>query len=392
MVDDALVMRGVISGLLKDHHDVVGDAANGRDAVRLAGELKPDIIVMDVTMPIMDGIEATRQITAKHPGIDVVILSAMSSGENVKAGMAAGARDYLFKPPKPEEILEVLARLTRQRAERGSVVEATQGATGKGIWTFLSPKGGDGCTTLMLSVANELLAMGRSVAVLDADPVFGDVGLYLNIDAAAPTLSEILNQDGSLSDPNVARALKSHPSGLKVLAKPALGKPAVHVPPEKLIEVAHLLLRSHDAVLVDIPSGLPERYLPLLDDSTLIFPIGRGLPESVKNLKLLVDLLEMCGFKPPRVVPLLTRAEPEALAPIVKGIRLTVAEYFPNDPKAVEEATREAQPVSRVAPRSAYTQKVRDFLAQVLRVAPAETAPAAAAAAPGLLQRLLGKS
>lgn len=388
LVDDALVIRSILTNLLKTDYDIVGDAGNGRDAIDLAEKLKPEIILMDVTMPIMDGIEATRQITSRFPDIDIVILSAVSSDTSVKAGLAAGARDYLFKPPQPEEIKTVLTRLVRQRAERKNQGGAT-GLPGKGIWTFCSALGGDGRTTLAISFANELLTLGRRVVVVDADLTFGDVGFYLGVTSTPPTFAELLDPRENLTEKSIEDGMKKHPSGLHFLGKPALGKPSFDTPPERIIELVHKLMRQVDYVLVDLPTGVPDKLLPLLDDSRFIFPISRGLPEKLQNLKVLVDVLGICGFAPPRVQPLLTRTDQEAVGKVVASLKIPVQEYFPTDEKAVEEATRAAQPVTRIAPRSPYTQKIRDFLGKLLGVTIEEKKEAAGKS---LMQRLLGKA
>ena len=390
LVDDALVIRALLTDLLKKTYDVVGDAGNGRDAVRLADELKPDLIVMDVTMPEMDGIEATRQIHDRHPEIDIVILSAVTSDASIKAGLEAGARDYLAKPPKPPEIMEVLARLVKQRASRANQGDDAGGLPGRGIWSFVSAVGGDGRTTLLLSLANELLSLGRRVVVVDADLVFGDVGFYLDIPAEGPGLKGVIDPAEQINDENVLPAIHKHPSGLEVLAQPPLAEPVFDAQPTKIIELVHFLNRSFEYVLVDFPVGVPDALLPLLDDSRYVFPVSRGLPERLKNFRNLIRVLSLCGFAPPRMCPVLTQTDEGASQKFVEGFQLGVQAYFPQDREAVAEATKAAQPVTRVAPRSGYTQRVRDFVGEVLKIPKADEG--GGAAKPGLLARLgLGK-
>lgn len=390
LVDDALVIRGVLNGLLKNHYEIVGDAGNGRDAVRLAEELQPDLVLMDVTMPIMDGIEATRQITARCPGVEVVILSAMTSKSSIEAGLAAGARDYLAKPPDPREILLVLDRLVKQRRAKRNQVEGGEGPPGRGIWSFVGAQGGDGRTTLMLALANELQTLGRRAVVLDADALFGDVGFYLDIDEGAPGYRDLLDPAEGLDETKLEQCLKQHPSGLRVLSNAPLGQPVFGASPERLIQAAHLLARRYEYVLVDLPAGIPDALLPLLDDSRYVFPVARGLPERLKNFRNLIATLKLCGFEPPRLCPLLTQTNQEASEKFVEGFQLDVQAYFPTDREAVAEATRQAQPVTRVAPRSGYTQRVRQFVGEVLRIPPAspDEASTSGKKKPGLLARL----
>ena len=110
MVDDhPLVrqgMRGVVEGFENMH--VVGEAADGQEAVQLAESLRPDVIIMDVNMPRMDGIDATRAIKRANPQITVIGLSVHSS-EQVEAAMkAAGAASYLTKDAAPEQLYSAI--------------------------------------------------------------------------------------------------------------------------------------------------------------------------------------------------------------------------------------------------------------------------------------------
>lgn len=110
IVDDhAFIRRGVQSILQSiPDWDVCGEAGDGADAVRLADELSPDVILMDVTMPGMNGIEATHAIRKKHPHVNVVLLTLHESPEILRNGFRAGARGYLLKADAEQELLKAL--------------------------------------------------------------------------------------------------------------------------------------------------------------------------------------------------------------------------------------------------------------------------------------------
>jgi DNA-binding NarL/FixJ family response regulator len=107
LADDHAIVRDGLRALLAAEHDidVVGSAANGRDAVQQVAELCPDVVVMDVVMPDLGGIEAARQIHEKSPSVQVVILSMHSSDEYVIRALQAGARGYLLKESAGEEVV-----------------------------------------------------------------------------------------------------------------------------------------------------------------------------------------------------------------------------------------------------------------------------------------------
>ncbi|MBO9313875.1 MAG: response regulator transcription factor [Chloroflexus sp.] len=99
IVDDQALIRTGIATLLarKSDIEVVGQAANGREALELVATLDPDVVLMDVMMPVMDGVEATRQLTQRGPRPAVIMLTTFHDDERVLQSIAAGARGYLLK-------------------------------------------------------------------------------------------------------------------------------------------------------------------------------------------------------------------------------------------------------------------------------------------------------
>ena len=112
VVDDTLFMRIKLKGLLeKWGHQVVGEAANGREAVEKFKEIGPDVVFMDITMPVMDGIAALKEIRAFDAQATVIMVSALGQESFVMDAIRSGARNYLVKPVQDDKLQEVLARL-----------------------------------------------------------------------------------------------------------------------------------------------------------------------------------------------------------------------------------------------------------------------------------------
>ena len=108
--DDHAVLRQGLRKILEDRREwrVIAEAGNGRDAVREALELKPDVAVLDIGMPILNGIEATRQIARRAPSVRVVILSMHSDQAYVTQSVHAGARAYVLKESAGDELIEAI--------------------------------------------------------------------------------------------------------------------------------------------------------------------------------------------------------------------------------------------------------------------------------------------
>lgn len=127
IVDDQTLIRDGLVTICERLPDieVVGTAGNGEDAVRLVGELAPDVVLMDLRMPRMDGIEATQRIRAEHTGTHVVVLTTYSDDESVIGALAAGALGYLTKDAGREDIGRALAAASRGQALLDPNVHAT---------------------------------------------------------------------------------------------------------------------------------------------------------------------------------------------------------------------------------------------------------------------------
>lgn len=115
IVDDAAFMRSMIRDILtKNGFEVAGEAGNGNEAIRLYEELKPDLVTMDIVMPLKSGIEATRDIMSRFPDAKVVICSALGQETLVMEAMEVGAKDFIVKPFKEEQVLAICRRLAAE--------------------------------------------------------------------------------------------------------------------------------------------------------------------------------------------------------------------------------------------------------------------------------------
>ena len=111
LADDHRMLRESLRRAMEDNgFDVVGEAPDGAEAVRLAEELRPDVILMDVTMPVLDGVEATRQVRDRVPGTQVVIMTMHADREVLVDAIRAGAAGYLVKDCSTEEVVDTVRK------------------------------------------------------------------------------------------------------------------------------------------------------------------------------------------------------------------------------------------------------------------------------------------
>jgi two-component system chemotaxis response regulator CheY len=108
VVDDSAFMRNLLKQLLDGEHDVVGEAENGVEAVELYRELNPDVVTMDVVMPIRNGIEATTEIKEIDPGSSVIMCTSVGQEEKMREAVEAGADGYITKPFQKPNVLQAI--------------------------------------------------------------------------------------------------------------------------------------------------------------------------------------------------------------------------------------------------------------------------------------------
>ncbi len=198
IVDDVADTRENVRKLLQFESDVdvVGAARSGKEGIQLSQELDPDVVLMDINMPDIDGIAATESIRQKSPQVQVIILSVQNDQNYMRRAMLAGARDFLTKPPVGDELISAIRRASEMsRSERSKSSQmrlASSALPGSGqiagagmvgftpgkIITIYSPKGGTGCTTIAVNLALTLHNQDTRVVLVDANLQFGDVAIF----------------------------------------------------------------------------------------------------------------------------------------------------------------------------------------------------------------------
>lgn len=112
IADDALFMRVTLKNILQSNgFQVVGEASNGEEATQLYQQLKPDLVTMDITMPVCDGVTAVKQIREIDPNAIVVMVSAMGQKDFILNAIQAGAKDFIVKPFQPDTVVAKISNL-----------------------------------------------------------------------------------------------------------------------------------------------------------------------------------------------------------------------------------------------------------------------------------------
>ena len=336
IVDDIPETRDHLTKLLgfESDVDVVGAAESGAEAISMAVKLRPDVVLMDINMPDMDGIAATEQLAAAAPGSAVVMMSVQGEADYLRRSMLAGAREFLVKPFSSDELTASIRQVhirEREKASRIAAAPAAGGGAGASsadgdrepgqVIAIFSPKGGVGRTTIAVNVAVAAATdLGRKVVVVDGSFQFGDVGVLLNLNPKNKSIADLVPELEAGEPESLDTFVINHSAGIRVLLAPPSPEMAELITPSGVRRVLDALRREHDLVIVDCTSSFNETTLAILDSADVILTVLSLEITSIKNMRLFLEVAEQLGYEHGKVRLVLNRADTSL------GIRVTDVE------------------------------------------------------------------
>lgn len=272
--------------------EFVGDARDGDTAIRKTLELKPDVLLCDISMPRYDGIQVTDIVTEELPDLIVVILSAQDTNEYAQLAIEAGAKDYIHKsvdfaavPSRVHEIVLRVRRIAHSARER-------ERESASKVFAFWGPSGGTGSSTLAINTALELARNQQTVALIDLNLQFGVCEHKLGL-THRNNISTLVDSQGGLMDYKLPSMVETHKSGLKVMYQNDLRESETITgrTVEELLTHAHDQM-GVDFVVVDCDTHIDERTLAALDFAHTLFVC---VSENQLPVKQCVRALEVFG-------------------------------------------------------------------------------------------------
>ena len=366
IVDDVADTRENVRKLLQFEADVdvVGAARSGKEGIQLSQELDPDVVLMDINMPDIDGISATESIRQKSPQVQVIILSVQNDQNYMRRAMLAGARDFLTKPPIGDELISAIRRAGEMsRSERSKIAQARVASPVSGagqiagtgmvglsqgkIVTIYSPKGGTGCTTIAVNLAIALHNEDTRVVLVDGNLQFGDVAIFVN-EQGKNTILDIAPRVDEL-DPDIVQSImiKHEPSGIHILAAPQRPELAEKVSAGQFSKVLEYLKQLYAYVVVDTVPVLTDITLAAIDASDSIVLISTQDIPAIKNTRLFLDLSETLGVPRERIIFVMNRFDKRiAITPerIGENLKQEVKVVIPLDERVVIPAVNRGIP------------------------------------------------
>ncbi len=349
IVDDITETRENIRRMLQfdPKIEIIGEARTGKEAIEMAGKILPEVIVMDINMPDMDGLVATENIRKKHPHIQVVILSVQYDSGYMRRAMLAGARDFLSKPPLIDELTNAIrqaGKLAFEEKEKAQLVTESVEATGirlsklGKIIAVYSPKGGVGCTTIATNLAISLQNETESVAIVDGNLLYGDIAIFLNKQGRNSIL-DLAPRADELDPEIVNDVLITHPqSKIKFLAAPPRPEYADQVSSYQFQKILEYLQKIFDYIVVDTTPYLTDVVQAALDISTMIVLVATQDIPSIKSVNSFLNLSDQSGISRKRILFVVNRYDKRiAISPerISDSLKLNVDAVIPLEERIV---------------------------------------------------------
>jgi pilus assembly protein CpaE len=366
IVDDSEQTRDNIGAIMSFEKDIeiVGEAENGEEAIEVVKNKRPNIVLMDINMPVMDGIRATEILTEEGIEASIIIMSIQGEGEYIKRAMSAGARDYIVKPFGVNELVNTvrhvydLEKSKKQKSGGASAIKIDSR-----IISIFSTKGGVGKTTIATNLAVSLSSLtGKKVALLDFDLQFGDVAICLNL-YVKNSITEMVKDFANIEqDPDLLEEyLLAHYSGIKVLAAPIRPENAEYVTADHIKNIIEHLKGRYDYIVIDTSQGFNDTVITALDMSNIIMYISALDLPSIKNTKNGLEVMKSLNY-PNEKVKIVINKSNESFgikhSDFESALGVDVLEMIPYDMAAVTLSVNNGHPLVSHRRASAVSKKI----------------------------------
>ncbi len=400
IVDDINDTREMIKRMLQFDQsiEVIGSARTGKEAIDMSAKEQPDVVLMDINMPDMDGISATEAIRRKMPFIQVVILSVQNDPSYMRRAMLAGARDFLSKPPMIDELSAAIRRAgavaVEERKKASAPIVPNMGnanilaglqqaaalSAGQVIVVY-GPKGGVGRTTIATNLAIALQTSDNKVALIDASLQYGDSAVFLN-EQGKNTIIDLTSRVDELDPDFINEVMIDHAaSGISLLASPGRPELAERVNAEQFTKLIKYLKNLYTYIVVDTSAYLNDTVLAALDVADMIVLLTTQEIPSIKSCNLFLSLADMLKIQRASIIFTMNRYDKRiAISPekVGESLRHEIAVTIPFDDRIVTSSVNRGVPFmvdNKTQPVGKSIQSLADLIKDRIAksLAPAET-------------------
>ncbi len=300
-----------------DTVELIGSIGTAQDATTLIKDARPDVVLVDINLPEMNGIQFTEMIRRDHPEVQVIVLAQDKLGDVVLNAMRSGASDFLTHEVPLEELRVSTYRageLARsEKKKRGidtsrtiSGEEKTEGRNGKVIAVY-SPKGGVGTTTLAINLAIALQNSETTVGLVDGDMQYGEIGLLLN-EMTTLSILDLVTRIYELDTHVVEDVMVLHKSsGMHFLTAPPRPELAEKVEGEHFTIILDFMRRIFDYVVINTSVFINEPCLAALEGADMVVLLATQEIASIRNIHTFLNIWGNLGKTKDRLMLVLNR-------------------------------------------------------------------------------------
>lgn len=369
LADDNKHTRSSIRKILEldSQIDIVGEAKSGEEVLTMVPSLEPEVIVMDINMPGMGGVEATRQLSIHYPDIAVIIMSINDESNSFKQAMMAGAKAYLVKPVSHQELNQTVrevSSLNRERYQFQSIqpkheIISEHKSKKHNLISVFGTKGGVGksvvCSNLAAATAQET---GAKTALADFDIQFGDISIMMNLDPRK-TLSELIQESNDYNCELLEEYIYER-HGVHILAAPNQPELAELVTASAASRILAAMKEMFEYTFVDTPSFIDDITLTALESSDkILLLVTLDLP-TIKNVKKGLEILKSLSLLP-RTRLILNRSSGMAgisARDVERVLDMKIQAEVASDGKLVVASVNQGVPFVKMNPRAAISKDI----------------------------------
>lgn len=388
IVDDIAETRENLKRMLQFDQsiEVVAVARTGKEAIEITQQLKPDVVIMDINMPDMDGIQATEMMRKRAPYTQVVILSVQNDPGYMRQAMLAGARDFLSKPPMIDELTSAIRRAGAMAQDEKSkstsfIPAGSSGGQAQSMGPYVDsgkiivvygPKGGSGVTTIATNLALTLNTPERKVALVDGNLQYGDVAIFLN-EQSKNNVMDLTSRVEELDPEVVKDVMINHvASGMHFLAAPPSPELAESIKGEDFGKLLQYLRRLYPYVVVDTASYLSDGVQGAIDVMDAMVLVTTQEIPAIKSSNLFLNLADKVGIRRDRIIFVMNCYNPQiAITPekVKESLRQEVVLTIPEDERTVLNAVNKGTPFvidNKAAPVAKKIQELATIVVEKL--------------------------
>jgi pilus assembly protein CpaE len=369
------------------HFTVVGEAGYGIEAVTVANENTPDIFLISVEEPVARALQTMEALGDAVPDVPIVAYSDLADAASVRRAMVAGARDYLIKPLKPEDLSRAIYGVLEQeekRRLRSSSGERRETVAHGTIITIFGAKGGIGKTTISTNLATALVrGTGSTVTLVDMDTRFGDVAIMMDV-AVEQSIADLARHVDEMDRDTVRDYLVRHHSGVMILPAPLHPTEWRNVTPAQITKIIDLLAQTYDYVVIDTPGTFNEIVAATLEAASLILLVTSMDIASIKDTALALEMLQSASVSEDKVKLMInhsTAANTLREEDVERVLEYKVFWRIPHDLN-VATSTQLGQPVIITKPFARVSCSISDLASALSGTTPEKR---------GFLEKFLGR-